>query len=268
MSLPPLPQRKGILLAGGNGTRLRPLTLHTSKHLLPVGDRPMIHYPLATLAQAGVREILLISTPQHLPAFEQLLGDGSPLGMRLSYAAQPRPEGIAQAFAIASQVGFLTGAEPSVLALGDNLFHGGPELADILAKAATQIDGATIFAHPIANPSNYAVVELSPEGSPLSLEEKPVLPKSLYAVPGLYFYDSRAGELAATLRPSSRGEIEITDLNRLYLELNSLHVERLPAGTTWLDLGTHEALARANALFSEKRTLFRRPLNIPNQQRS
>jgi len=248
--MPPLPKRKGILLAGGNGTRLHPLTLNTSKHLLPVGDRLMIHYPLATLAAAGVREILLISTPQHLPAFEQLLGDGSLFDTRLYYAPQPRPEGIAQAFSIAAQVGFLTDAEPSVLALGDNLFHGGPELADTLTNAAARADGATIFSQPVANPSDYAVVELSPEGYPLSIEEKPASPKSSYAVPGLYFYDTRAVELAATLKPSARGELEITDLNRRYLELGGLHVEKLPLGTTWLDLGTHESLAQANQLLT------------------
>jgi len=248
--MPHSPKRKGILLAGGNGTRLHPLTLHTSKHLLLVGGQPMIHYPLSTLMQAGIREILLISTPQHLPAFEKLLGDGRTLGIRLSYAAQPRPEGIAQAFSIAAQAGFLTGTEPSALALGDNLFHGGPKLAATLAKAAAQIDGATIFAHPVAKPSDYAVVELSPEGGPLSLEEKPASPKSAYAVPGLYFYDARAVELAAPLKPSTRGELEITDLNRRYLALGALHVEPLPLATTWLDLGTHEALAQANHLLS------------------
>jgi len=237
--MPPLLQRKGILLAGGKGTRLHPLTLNTSKHLLPVGDRLMIHYPLATLIAAGIREILLISTPQHLPAFEQLLGDGGPLGVHLHYAAQPRPEGIAQAFAIAAQAGFLSDNEASVLALGDNLFHGGPELAATFANAAARADGATIFAHPVPNPSDYAVVELSPEGHPLSLEEKPASPKSSYAVPGLYFYDHRARALAATLKPSARGELEITDLNRSYLALGDLHVEKLPAGTTWRDLGTH-----------------------------
>jgi len=248
--MPSPSKRKGILLAGGSGTRLHPLTLNTSKHLLQVGDRLMIHYPLATLMQAGVCEILLISTPQHLPAFKNLFGDGSPLGLRIHYAAQPRPEGIAQAFAIAAQVGFLTGTETSVLALGDNLFHGGPEFARILAKAAARSDGATIFDQPVTNPSDYAVVELSPEGAPLSLEEKPVSPKSSYAVPGLYFYDARAVELAASLSPSPRGEFEITDLNRRYLELGALHVEKLPLGTTWLDLGTHESLAQANQLLA------------------
>jgi len=243
-------KRKGILLAGGNGTRLRPLTLHTSKHLLTVGGQPMIYYPLATLIAAGVREILLISTPQHLPAFEKLFGDGNKLGVRLSYAAQTRPEGIAQAFAIAAQVGFLGGSEPSVLALGDNLFRGGAEFTATLAKANSQTGGATIFTQPVANPSDYAVVELSPEGRPLSLEEKPTSPKSHYAVPGLYFYDHRAVELASTLTPSPRGELEITDLNRRYLELGALHVEPLPQGTTWLDLGTHAALAQANRLLS------------------
>jgi len=248
--MPPLPKLKGILLAGGNGTRLHPLTLNTSKHLLPVGDRLMIHYPLDTLITSGVREILLISTPQHLPAFEHLLGNGSLFDTRLYYATQPHPEGIAQAFSIATQVGFLTGSEASVLALGDNLFHGGPELANALAKAAARADGATIFAQPVANPSHYAVVELSPEGYPLSLEEKPAFAKSSYAVPGLYFYDTCAVELAATLKPSARGELEITDLNRLYLERGDLHVEKLPLGTTWLDLGTHESLAQANRLLS------------------
>jgi len=246
--MPLLPKRKGILLAGGNGTRLHPLTLHTSKHLLMVGGLPMIHYPLATLIDAGVREVLLISTPQHLPAFEKLFGDGGGLGVRLTYAAQAHPEGIAQAFAVAAQTGFLSGSEPSVLALGDNLFCGNEELTATLARASAQADGATIFAQPIANPSDYAVVKLSPEGRPLSLEEKPTSPKSHYAVPGLYFYDHRAVELAATLTPSPRGELEITDLNRRYLELDALHVEPLPQGTTWIDLGTHDALAQANRL--------------------
>jgi len=248
--MPPPVNRKGILLAGGNGTRLRPLTLHTSKHLLPVGDRPMIRYPLATLIEAGVREILLISTPEHLPAFEQLLGNGSTLGVRLTYAPQARPEGIAQAFSVAAQVGFLTGTEASILALGDNLFLGGEELTTALVKAAARTDGATIFAHPVTNPSDYAVVELSVQGHPLSLEEKPASPKSPYAVPGLYFYDTRAVELAAALKPSARGELEITDLNHRYLELEALHVDKLPPDTTWLDLGTHEALAQANQLLS------------------
>jgi len=248
--MPPPVNRKSILLAGGHGTRLHPLTLHTSKHLLPVGDRPMIRYPLATLIEAGVREILLISTPEHLPAFEQLLGNGSTLGVRLTYAPQARPEGIAQAFAIAAQVGFLTGNEASVLALGDNLFLGGTELAAALVKAAAQSDGATIFAHPVTNPSDYAVVELSAQGHPLSLEEKPASPKSPYAIPGLYFYDTRAAELAAALKPSARGELEITDLNRRYLELGALHVEKLPESTTWLDLGTHKSLAQANQLLA------------------
>jgi len=264
---PPV-NRKGILLAGGNGTRLRPLTLHTSKHLLPVGDRPMIRYPLATLIETGVREILLISTAEHLPAFKKLLGDGSTLGIRLTYAAQPRPEGIAQAFAIATQVGFLTSTEASVLALGDNLFLGGTELATALVKAAARTDSATIFAHPAANPSDYAVVELSAQGHPLSLEEKPASPKSPYAVPGLYFYDARAVEFAAALKPSARGELEITDLNRHYLELEALHVDKLPPDTTWLDLGTHKALARANRLLSSNSMLSRSLLGTPNQQRS
>jgi len=241
-------QRKAILLAGGNGTRLHPLTLHQSKHLLPVGGQPMIYYPLATLAQTGLRDVLLISTPQHLPAFRALLGNGRSLGLRLTYAAQPRPEGIAQAFAIAAQAGFLNGAEPSVLALGDNLFYGGPTLNETLARAAARTDGATIFAHPVANPTDYAVVELSPAGRPLSLEEKPTAPKSPYAVPGLYFYDHRAISLAATLTPSPRGELEITDLNRLYLDLHALHVEHLPKTTTWLDLGTPESLTTAEHL--------------------
>jgi len=266
--MPPPLNRKGILLAGGNGTRLHPLTLNTSKHLLPVGDRPMIYYPLATLREAGARAVLLISTPTHLPTFEKLLGNGSTFGVHLSYAAQARPEGIAQALAIASQVGFLSGPEPCVLALGDNLFLGGPEFTATLLKAAARIDGATIFAHPVTDPSDYAVVEISPEGRPLSLEEKPASPKSSYAVPGLYFYDHRAVELAATLTPAARGELEITDLNRRYLELGELHVDKLPADTTWLDLGTHESLTNANQLLSSNGILSRNSLGIPNQQRS
>jgi|GEM_PF-960933 len=251
LAMPPLPKRKGILLAGGSGTRLHPLTLRTSKHLLSVGEQPMIHYPLATLIDAGVREILLISTPQHLPAFEALFGDGRTRNLQIRYAVQARPEGIAQAFTIAAQVGFLSGIEPSVLALGDNLFLGGPEFPSTLDRAASRNVGATIFAQPVTNPSDYAVVELSAKGHPLSLEEKPTSPKSPYAVPGLYFYDHRAVELASTLTPSPRGELEITDLNRRYLEIGALHVEKLPQGTTWFDLGTHDALAQANQLVRE-----------------
>jgi len=249
------PQRKGILLAGGSGTRLHPLTQHTSKHLLPVGGRPMIHYPLATLIAAGIREILLISTPRDLPAFQAKLGDGSQFDLHLHYAEQPRPEGIAQAFAIAAHCGFLTGAEPSALILGDNLFHGGPALKETLARADARDEGATLFYLPVDNPSDYAILKLSDAGQPLSLEEKPPAPASNYAIPGLYFYDAQAPALASTLKPSPRGELEITDLNRLYLTRGQLHAKALPPDTTWFDLGTHSALARANQFIQEHITL-------------
>jgi len=237
-------QRKGIVLAGGSGTRLFPLTIAVSKQLMPVYDKPMIYYPLSTLMLAGIREILVISTPQDLPLFERLLGDGARLGLRFRYAAQPRPEGLAQAFHIAADTGFLTGAEPSALVLGDNLFYG-HNFVDSLAGASARTDGATIFGYHVAQPTAYGVVEFAADGRVVSLEEKPAQPKSNYAVPGLYFYDREVVALARGLKPSPRGELEITDLNRLYLEAGKLSVELLGRGTAWLDTGTHDSLIDA-----------------------
>jgi glucose-1-phosphate thymidylyltransferase len=238
-------QRKGILLAGGSGSRLYPLTLAVSKQLMPVYDKPMIYYPLSVLMMAGLREILVISTPNDLPLFQRLLGDGSRLGLRLTYAAQPAADGLAQALTIAADTGFLSGTEPSALILGDNLFYG-HDLRTTLRAATTRRDGATIFAYHVAEPHAYGVVEFDAAGKVMSLEEKPTKPKSNYAVPGLYFYDKHAPALARSLRPSSRGEVEITDLNRLYLERGALQVEKFGRGTTWLDTGTPDALADAS----------------------
>jgi glucose-1-phosphate thymidylyltransferase len=235
--------RKGIILAGGSGTRLYPLTIAVSKQLMPVYDKPMIYYPLSVLMLAGIREVLVISTPQDLPLFQLLLGDGSQFGLQLSYAAQPRPEGLAQAFHIAGDTGFLKG-EPSALVLGDNLFYGA-EFVKSLAEAAARPSGSTIFGYHVANPGAYGVVEFAPDGKVLSLEEKPRQPKSNYAVPGLYFYDQEVVALARSLKPSPRGELEITDLNRLYLERGQLHVELFGRGTAWLDTGTHDSLIEA-----------------------
>lgn len=237
-------KRKGIILAGGSGTRLYPLTIAVSKQLMPVYDKPMIYYPISVLMFAGIREILIISTPTDLPNFKKLLGDGSNLGLSFTYAEQPSPDGLAQAFTIAADVGFLTGNEPSALILGDNLFYG-HDFADSLAEADARTTGATIFGYHVANPTAYGVVEFAPDGKVLSLEEKPKLPKSNYAVPGLYFYDQNVVTLARGLKPSARGELEITDLNRLYLERGTLHVELLGRGTAWLDTGTHDSLMQA-----------------------
>jgi glucose-1-phosphate thymidylyltransferase len=211
---------------------------------MPVYDKPMIYYPLSVLMLAGMREILIISTPQDLPLFRKLLGDGANLGVKFSYAEQPSPDGLAQAFHIAAATGFLTGTEPSALVLGDNLFYGA-EFVQSLADAGARTDGSTIFGYHVANPTAYGVVEFAADGRVLSLEEKPAEPKSNYAVPGLYFYDKEVVALARDLKPSKRGELEITDLNRLYLERGKLHVELFGRGTAWLDTGTHDSLIEA-----------------------
>ncbi|MGH7044205.1 MAG: glucose-1-phosphate thymidylyltransferase RfbA [Acetobacteraceae bacterium] len=232
---------KGIILAGGSGTRLHPATLGSSKQLLPVSDKPMVYYPLTTLMLAGIREILLISTPIDLPQFRRLLGDGSQFGLRLSYAEQPSPDGLAQAFLIGRD---WIGGEACALALGDNLIHA-DHLSLLMRQAAARTDGATVFAYQVRDPERYGVVTFDDTGRPAELVEKPVQPRSNWAVTGLYFYDQAVSDLAAAIRPSARGELEITDLNRLYLEAGTLHVEKLSRGCAWLDAGTPDSLLQA-----------------------
>jgi len=243
--------RRGIILAGGAGTRLHPATLSVSKQLLPVYDKPMIYYPLATLMHGGIREVLIISTPSDLPRFEALLGDGSAWGMEFQYVVQPKPKGLAQAFVLGAE--FVVG-RPSTLILGDNIYFG-HDLPRLLNRASSRVSGATVFAYHVQDPERYGVVAFDDGGRVTSIEEKPPVPRSNYAVTGLYYYDEHVVELARQLRPSARGEYEITDLNRLYLEAGGLHVERMGRGFAWFDTGTHDSLLEASQFIAtlEKR---------------